>query len=109
MAEADLSAAELDLRVTHGDDILLTLLFSVDLAGYGGWEAQARPEPDDGTHLDFAVDTSQAAASQIITIRLPGGEAAGISTGWVYAILVTAPFRRTLVRGRITVEQTPTR
>lgn len=107
-AEADLSAAELDLRVTHGDDLVLTLQFNVDLAAYSGWEVQARPEPADGTHLDFSVDSSQS-ASRIMTFRLPGGTAAGLVTGWVYAILVTQPFRRTLVRGTITVEQTPTR
>lgn len=104
MPEARLCAAELDLCVGYGDDIFLPLEFNVDLTTYGGWEAQARPDPENGTVVDFTIDTSQQAA-KIITVHMNGAVAAGIQTGWVWALLVTAPSRRTLVRGRITVEQ----
>lgn len=102
IADVDLSGAVLDLTLAEAMDISLPLHFSIDLTGYGGWVAVAKPDPESLTQKAFTVDTSQQ-ASRIITLTMAGALADGIESGWVWSLHTTAPTLRTLIHGDLTV------
>ncbi len=79
MTTADLAPGRLDIRCAQGDDITLRCTFNIDLTGYTAWEANALPIEDKNTaghRLAFTVDTSEQAASDVITLTLSGADTA---------------------------------
>lgn len=88
---ADLSAAQLDLKFTRGNQVKVQFTFNISLAGYSGWAAKAKALPGDNVdEATFTVDTSQQ-GSNVITITLPGSLSAAVQNGWKWDMVVNDP------------------